>query len=391
MQFGLTDEQQAVRETVREFAENEIEPVAQEYNRNHEYPREIVDQANEMGLTGSLLPVEYGGTDMGYLTEVVITEELCRVDPAIGVAIGSWSAAANLIVDHGTEKQKEAFVQPTAEGEMTGGVAITEPQGGSDVTGIETTAKQDGDEYVINGTKLWITNGGIADYTIVFARTGPRKEDDPHEGISAFIVDTDQEGYSTEDSDLMGLHAENNTTVYLDDARVAEWRMIGEEGEAFLHLMDWFNKNRAKSVGAFGIGLAQGAFDKAFSYAREREQFDETLTDFQGLQWKFADMSMRIESARQLTYRTASLLDEGVVSPKHCALAKIKASETAREVANEALQLHGGHGYSKDYRIEQYYRDAKIFEIFEGTNEICRNIVAKELIKDGGLVEYRNH
>lgn len=391
MQFGLTEEQRSVRKTVREFAENEIEPVAQEYNQNHEYPWEIVDQANEMGLTGSLLPLEYGGTEMGYLTETIITEELCRVDPAIGVAVSSWSAAANLINDHGTERQKEEFVRPTAEGEMTGAVAITEPQGGSDVTGIETTAEKDGDEYVVNGTKLWITNGEIGSYTIVFARTSPRDDTAPHEGISALIVDTEDNGYTTQDSELMGLHAEDNTTVYLDDVRVPEWRLIGEEGQAFKNLMDWFNKNRAKSVGAFGLGLAQGAFDRAFDYATEREQFGQELYDFQGLQWKFADMGMKIETSRQLTYRTASLLDEGVVSPKHCAFAKVKASETAREVANEALQMYGGHGYSKDYRMEQYYRDAKIFEIFEGTNEICRNIIAKEMAKDGGLVEYRNH
>lgn len=391
MQFSLNAEQRAVRNMVRDFAENEIAPIADEYNEQEKYPVDLIEQAADLGLLGEAIPEEYGGSELDFVSQTLISEELARVDPGIAVAIMSTSSAALLINDYGTELQKERYLPETAAGEKTTAIAITEPQAGSDVSGIETTAERDGDEYVLNGQKIWISNGNQADYVVVFARTGQPSDDRRYEGISAFIVDTDQEGYTASKSDLMGIHALHNAEVFLDDVRTETWKRIGEEGEAFYNLMDWFNKNRVRHVAAYGVGLAQGAFEQALSYAEEREQFNRPIYDFQGLRWKFADMAMEIVSARQLTYRAAVLLEEGDVSPKLCSMAKIKTSEVAREVANEALQIHGGYGYSKEYKIEQFYRDAKILEIFEGTNEVLRNVVAKEIIKDGGLTAYENY
>jgi alkylation response protein AidB-like acyl-CoA dehydrogenase len=391
MQFGLTEEQKDVRQSVRQFAEEEIAPVAKEYNEQEKHPEDLINKAADLGLLGEAIPVEYGGSEMDYLSQTLISEELARVDPGIAVAIMSCGSAALLINDFGTERQKETYLPPTAKGEKTTAIAITEPQAGSDISGMETTAEREGDEYVINGNKIWISNGNNADYVVLFARTGSPSDDRPYEGISAFIVDTDQDGYTARKTDLMGINALHNAELFLDDVRTMKWKRIGEEGEAFYNLMDWFNRNRVRHVAAYGVGLAQGAFEQAFSYAKEREQFSRPIQDFQGIRWKFADMAMKISTTRALTYRTASLLDEGVVSPKLCSIAKIKSSETAREVANEALQIHGGYGYSKEYDIERFYRDAKIMEIFEGTNEVLRNVVAKELIQDNGLTAYLEH
>jgi len=391
MQLSLTSEQQAVRQTVRDFAENEIAPVAREYNQQEKHPDDLISKAADLGFLGEAIPTEYGGSDMDFVAQTLISEELARVDPGIAVAIMSCSSAALLINDFGTERQKEEYLPPTASGDKTTAVAITEPQAGSDIASIETTAERDGDEYVINGQKIWISNGNQADYVVVFARTGPQSEDRRYAGLSAFILDTDQVGYTAKKTDLMGIHALHNAEVFLENARTKFWKRIGEEGEAFYDLMDWFNKNRVRHVAAYGVGLAQGAFEQALSYSKEREQFNRPIHEFQGLRWKFADIAMEIVAARWFTYRVASLLEKGVVSPKLCSMAKIKTSEIAREVANEALQIHGGYGYSKEYDIERFYRDAKILEIFEGTNEVLRNIVAKEIVADDGLTAYRKH
>ncbi|WP_096391828.1 acyl-CoA dehydrogenase family protein [Halopenitus persicus] len=394
MVFSLSEEQRAVRQSVRDFAENEIAPVAKEINDKGEFPEEVISKAAEVGFLSASIPAEYGGSEMGYLSDLIISEELCRIDPSIGIAIKSCSSAALLISDHGSERQKEEYLKPTARGDKYSSIAITEPQAGSDVTGIQTTAERDGDEYIINGNKIYITNGSQADYVITFARTGPRKDEKPYDNVSAFIVDTDQEGYTTEPTGLMGLDAEDNCTVYLDDVRTEAWQRIGEEGEAFKDLMNWFNMNRVRNVAGYGVGLAQGAFDQAFEYAEEREQFDRSINEFQGIRWKFVDMAKEIESARLLAYRTAHLLDEGeegVIPPELSALTKLKVAETAREVANEALQIHGGAGYTTEYDIERFYRDAKILEIFEGTNEIMKNIASKEMIKNGGFMTHQEH
>lgn len=389
----LAEEHKAIRRTVREFAEEKIAPAAEEYYETYETegvkqePTELIEQAAEMGLVGTTLPEEYGGIGMDHLSRLIIVEEVARVDTSFGGAVIGGAGGAQIIAEAGTERQKEAYIEDTAAGEKSSAVAITEPQAGSDVTGIETTAERDGDEYIINGNKIFITNGGWADYVVVFAKTVPRDENQSPHDISAFIVDTDQEGYTTQESELMGFHGESNATVYLDDVRTPAWKRIEEEGQAWYSLMDWFNNNRATVIPGFSIGLAQGALDQAFSYAEEREQFNRPLTEFQGIRWKFADMAADLEATRQLAYATVSKLDNGgEVSPKLSALNKVKATEMANEVVDEALQIHGGHGYTKDHKIERFYRDARVLRIFEGTNEIMRNIIANEMVQDGGYI-----
>lgn len=391
MQIGLTAEQHELRRDIREFAETEIKPVAQEYNELEKYPADLIAKAADKGILGETIPEEYGGTDLDYLSQCIVSEELARIDFGICIAITGTNSAALLIGDKGSEAQKEKYLPPVASGESTTAIAITEQNAGSDVSGIETTARRDGDEYVINGEKKWITNAGKADFIVVFARTSEPSDDRRYAGISAFILVTDQEGYSTTPTELMGMGAPNNVVLTMNDVRTPVENRIGEEDTAFYDLMEWFNKNRVRHVASYSVGLAQGAFEQAIEYATDREQFNRRVSDFQGMQWKFADMATEIETARWLNYRAASLLDEGIISPKICSMAKLNASQTATDVVDEALQVHGGIGYSKEKDIERFYRDAKLTEIFEGTKEVLRNVVGKEIVDDRGLDEYMEY
>lgn len=383
MDFGLTDEQRALREEVRRFAENEIAPVAGEYDRNEEYPHEVMEKAVEMGLVGPHFPLEYGGADYSPIEMAIIIEELFAVDPGIGVCIATAAFGAEAIIEFGTDEQKERFLVPITSGESVMGAAISEPDTGSDVSSISTRAQKDGDEWVINGRKMWITNGSVGDYFVVMCVTDPDVED-RYSGFSQIIVEADREGFESEKiTGKLGIRASDTAELILDDVRVPEDNLVGTRGMGFLQLMQFFDETRTM-VGAQAVGIAKGAAEHALEYAQEREQFGRPISEFQAIQHKLADMHTRTEAARQLTYKSAWAVEHDDDQLTALAsMAKEFASRVAVDVANESVQIHGGAGYVNDFPAERFYRDAKITQIYEGTTEIQKNIIARELLGKG--------
>ncbi|GAB3682070.1 acyl-CoA dehydrogenase family protein [Salinarchaeum chitinilyticum] len=382
MDFELTEEQQAIRDEVRRFAENEVAPVATELDEEESYPYDVMDEAAKMGLTGAHIPVEYGGAGYTPFEMALITEELFAVDPGIGLCITSAAFGADSIMANGTEEQKEKYLEPIANGEAVMGAAISEPDVGSDVSSVSTAAEKDGDEWVINGNKMWITNGSVGDYFVVMCKTDDT--DDRYSGFSQILVESDRDGFTAEKiTGKMGIRASDTAELIFDDVRVPEENLIGTEGAGFLQLMQFFDETRTM-VAAQGLGIAKGACERALDYAQEREQFDRPISEFQAIQHKLAEMHTRTEAARQLTYKSAwSVENEGEQLTALASMAKEFASATAVEVANEAVQIHGGAGFVNDFDVERLYRDAKITQIYEGTTEIQKNIVARELLGKG--------
>jgi acyl-CoA dehydrogenase len=383
MDYSLTPEQEAVREEVRRFAENEIEPVAGEYDEREEYPFEVMEKAAEMGLTGAGIPVEYGGVGYSSLELALVVEELFAVDPGIGLCITSAAFGADAIEAFGTDEQKEEFLRPVAEGEAVMGAAISEPDTGSDVSSVSTAAEKEGDEWVINGNKMWITNGSVGDYFVVMCRTDPDAED-RYAGFSQIVVESDRDGFSAEKiTGKLGIRASDTAELVFDDVRVPEGNLVGAEGMGFLQLMQFFDETRTM-VAAQGVGIAKGASERALRYATEREQFGRPIAEFQAIQHKLAEMHTRTEAARQLTYKSAWMVDNRPDDLTALAsMAKEFASRAAVENADEAVQIHGGAGYVNDFDVERLYRDAKITQIYEGTTEIQKNIIARELLGKG--------
>ncbi|ELZ71855.1 acyl-CoA dehydrogenase [Haloferax prahovense DSM 18310] len=383
MDYSLSDEQRAIREEVRRFAENEVAPVAGEYDEAETYPAEVVRKASEMGLTGAHFPVEYGGVGYSSLENALVTEELFAVDPGIGLCITSAGFGAEAIISFGTDDQKERFLPPITEGESVMGAAISEPQAGSDVTSVRTRAEKDGDEWVINGTKMWITNGSVGDYFVVMCQTDP-DADDRYAGFSQLIVEADRDGFSADKiTGKMGIRASDTAELVFDDVRVPEENLVGTEGMGFLQLMQFFDETRT-AVAAQAVGIAKGACDRALDYAKEREQFGRPIGDFQAIQHKLAEMHTATEAARQLTYKSAWSVDNDEDQLTALAsMAKEFASNVATDVADEAVQIHGGAGFVNDHDVERLYRDAKITQIYEGTTEIQKNIIARELLGKG--------
>ncbi|MFC4449073.1 acyl-CoA dehydrogenase family protein [Halorussus aquaticus] len=378
MAFRLSDEQRAIREAVRTFGEEEIEPVAREHDEEKKYPADLVQKAADLDFVAPSIPVEYGGAGMDTLSAIVVTEELWRADPGIGSAIGSRGFGSNMIRKYGDEWMKEEWLTRIASGESACCSCISEPAHGSNVAGIETRAEQDGDEYVLNGNKMWITNGTVADVAVVMTKTTPGEG---HRGITAFLVPTDAEGFQTEKIDnKLGIRASDLAEVILDDVRVPEENVIGEVDKGFYQLMDFFASGRT-SVAAQAVGAAQAALDAALDYADEREQFGQKIGDFQAIEHKLAEMATNVEAARSLTYRAASYVDDGddQLATQFASMAKLFASEHAVDVADEAIQVHGGAGFVTDHPVERYYRDARITKIYEGTSEIQKNIIADNL------------
>ena len=403
MEFGLSAEQKQIRDEVRKFAENEIKPVASEYDREEKYPHEVVDKAAEMGLTGAAIPIEYGGAGYSTLDVMIITEELFAADPGIGLSVLSTSFGTEAIVGHGSEEQKEEFLEPVARGEAITGAAISEPHAGSDVSSISTRAEkdtaeqsspsrdspeanQDGDEWVINGNKMWITNGTVADYVVMLCETDPDAEG-RYNGFSQIIVETNRDGFSAEKiTGKLGIRASDTAELILDDVRVPEENLVGHRGAGFLQQMQFFDETRT-AVAAQGVGIARGAAERALEYAEEREQFGQPIGEFQAIQHKLSDMFTKIEAARLLTYKSAWCDDTGNDDDLTmlASMAKEYGSRIAVDVADEAVQIHGGAGYVDDFDVERLYRDAKITQIYEGTTEIQKNIIAREL-QGKGLV-----
>ncbi|WP_435180084.1 acyl-CoA dehydrogenase family protein [Halorussus sp. AFM4] len=378
MAFRLSDEQRAIREAVRAFGEEEIEPVAREHDEKKEYPADLVEKAAELDFVAPSIPVEYGGAGMDTLSTIIVTEELWRADPGIGSAIGSRGFGSNMIRKYGDEWMKEEWLPRIASGESACCSCISEPAHGSNVAGIETRAEKDGDEYVIDGNKMWITNGTVADVAVVMTKTSP---DEGHRGITAFLVPTDSEGFRTEKIDnKLGIRASDLAEVILDGVRVPEENVIGEVGKGFYQLMDFFASGRA-SVAAQAVGTAQAALDAALDYADEREQFGQKIGEFQAIEHKLAEMATNVEAARSLTYRAASYVEDGddQLATQFASMAKLFASEHAVDVADEAIQVHGGAGFVTDHPVERYYRDARITKIYEGTSEIQKNIIADNI------------
>jgi alkylation response protein AidB-like acyl-CoA dehydrogenase len=385
MDYGLSAEQEQIREEIRRFAENEIAPVATEYDTEEKFPHEVVAKGAEMGLTGANIPVEYGGAGYSTLEVAMIVEELFAVDPGIGLCLVAASFGSDAIIGFGTEDQKEEYLRPVAEGEAIMGAAISEPDVGSDVSSVSTRAEKDGDEWVVNGTKMWITNGSVGDFFVVLAQTDPEAEG-RYNGFSQILVEADRDGFSAEKiTGKLGIRASDTAELLLDDVRVPEENLIGTRGAGFLQLMQFFDETRT-AVAAQGVGIAKGATDRALEYAQEREQFGQPISDFQAIQHKLADMHTKTEAARQLTYKSAWSVDNETDQLTTLAsMAKEYASRVAVDVTDEALQIHGGAGYVNDFDVERLYRDAKITQIYEGTTEIQKNIIARELLGKGAF------
>jgi alkylation response protein AidB-like acyl-CoA dehydrogenase len=379
MSFTTTGEHEAIRKAVREFGEEELKPVAREHDQEGKYPEDLRRQAAELDFVAPNIPEEYGGAGMDTIARIIVTEELWRADPGLGSAIGSAGFGSSMILKYGDEWMKEEWLTRIAAGESASCSCISEPAHGSNVAGMETTAEKDGDEWVIDGNKMWITNGTVADIAVVMAKTSPGEG---HKGITAFLVPTDREGWKpTKIDNKLGIRASDLAEIVIDDVRVPEENVIGEVDQGFYQLMDFFASGRT-GVAAQAVGAAQGAFDAALDYAGEREQFDQKIGEFQAIRHKLADMATDIEAARSLTYRAAANVEEGNPdqAAKFAAMAKLFASEHAVEVADEALQVFGGSGYVTDYPAERYYRDARITKIYEGTSEIQKNIIADRLL-----------
>ncbi|WP_331234349.1 acyl-CoA dehydrogenase family protein [Natronorarus salvus] len=379
MAFSLSDEHRAIRGAVREFAEEEIVPVAEAHDREKRYPEVIRREAAEYDFVAPNIPLEYGGAGMDKLSTVLVVEELWRADPGIGSAVGSAGFGTDMIIEFGDEWMKEEWLPRIAAGESASASAISEPAHGSNVAGIETRAERDGKEYVINGTKTWITNGTVADVAVVMAKTSP---DEGHRGITAFLVPTDTEGFRpTKIDNKLGIRASDLAEIVLDDVRIPEENVIGEVDRGFYQLMAFFASGRT-NVAAQAVGAGQGALDAATEYANEREQFDRPIAEFQAIRHKIAEMATAVEAARSLTYRAATAVDEDdqETAARFSSMAKLFASERAVEVADEAIQVHGGAGYVTDHPVERFYRDARITKIYEGTSEIQKNIIADRLL-----------
>ncbi|WP_077298069.1 acyl-CoA dehydrogenase [Virgibacillus pantothenticus] len=379
MNFELTDEQEMLRKMVREFAENEVAPSAAERDENERFDRGIFDQMAELGLTGIPWPEEYGGIGSNYMSYVIAVEELSRVCASTGVTLSAHVSLASWpIYQYGTEEQKQTFLKRLATGESLGAYALSEPSAGSDVVSMLTTAKDDGDSYVLNGNKVWITNGGVADIYIVFAKTDA---DQRHKGITAFIVEKGTEGFSFGKKEKkLGIRSSPTTELIFENCRIPKENRLGQEGEGFKIAMTTLDGGR-NGIAAQALGIAQGALDAATAYAKERVQFGKPIAANQGISFKLADMATEVEAARLLTYQAAWLESEGLPYGKASAMSKLFAGDAAMRITVEAVQVFGGYGYTKDYPVERYMRDAKITQIYEGTNEIQRLVIGRMLTK----------
>ncbi|MFC6873381.1 acyl-CoA dehydrogenase family protein [Halobellus marinus] len=380
MDFEIPSAQQAMLKEVRKFGENEIRPVASEYDREEKFPHDILEQSAQLGLLGAQFPVEYGGVDASPIERVLITEELFAHDPGIALAITSTDFGSEVLLEFGTEKQCEAYLPPITDAETIMGAAISEPQAGSDVSSVATRAEKDGDEWVINGNKMWITNGSVGDYFVVLCKTDP-DADSRHGGFSQIIVEADRDGFEADKiTGKMGVRASDTAELVLDNVRVPEENLVGTRGEGFYQQMQFFDETRI-IVASQGVGIARGAAERAKEYAQEREQFGQSISEFQAIQHKFAEMFTDIEAARHLTRRAAwAVENDHDDATKLASMAKEYGSRIAVETTQEAVQIFGGSGYVNDFDVERFYRDAKITQIYEGATEIQKNIIARELL-----------
>ena len=379
MNFELTEEQQQIKYSIREFAESEIRPNVMEWDESQHFPIELRPKLAELGLMGIIFPEEYGGSAMGYVEYATIIEELGRVCGSVGLSVAAHnSLCSNHIYMFGTEQQKKDYLVPLAQGESFGAWGLTESQAGSDASGTRTTAIRSNGGWMVNGSKNFITHAIACSTLVAVAVTDKEKG---NRGISAFIFDKSMEGFRPDKKEnKLGMRASETASVVFEDCYVPEENMLGNEGEGFLQAMQILDGGRI-SIAALSVGIAQGAYEAAVKYAKEREQFGKPIAEFQAIQFKLADMATQIECARLLTLQAAAIKDAGKPVTQKSAMAKLYASETAVRVAEESIQIHGGYGYTKDYPAEKYWRDAKLCTIGEGTSEIQRLVIAKSLLR----------
>jgi alkylation response protein AidB-like acyl-CoA dehydrogenase len=379
MEFELNEEQQQIKWSVREFAEAEIAPHVMEWDESQHFPIELWPKIAELGLTGVIFPEEYGGAGMGYVEYATIIEELSRVDGSVGISVAAHnSLCSNHIYMYGSEEQKQKYLVPLAQGKHLGAWGLTEPGAGSDASGTRTTASKQNGGWVVNGAKNFITHAIHADTCVAMAVTDRAQRS---KGISAFIFEKGMAGFApSKKENKLGLRASETASVVFEDCRVSEGQLLGEEGMGFVNAMQILDGGRI-SIAALAVGIAQGAYESAVRYSKEREQFGKPISEFQAIQFKLADMAVQIEAARLLMYRAAYLKDNGKKTTKESSMAKLYASEVSVRVCEEAIQIHGGYGYTKDYPPEKYWRDSKLCTIGEGTSEIQRIIIARELLK----------
>ncbi len=377
MNFQLTDEQEMLRKMVREFSVREIEPTAAVRDEEERFDRAIFDKMAELGLTGIPWPEKYGGIGTDYVNYVIAVEELSRACASTGVTLSAHISLASWpIFAYGNEEQKQHFLKRLSIGEALGAYALSEADAGSDVASMKTTAKADGNEYIINGNKVWITNGGVADIYIVFAKTD---KDAKHRGITAFIIEEGTEGFTIGKKERkLGIRSSPTTELIFENCRIPKANRLGGEGEGFKIAMSTLDGGR-NGIAAQAVGVAQAALDAAIKYAKDREQFGKPIAHNQGISFKLADMATEVEAARLLTYQAAWLETNGLPYGKASAMSKLFAGDTAMKVTVEAVQVFGGYGYTKDYPVERYMRDAKITQIYEGTNEIQRLVIGRML------------
>ena len=379
MDFNLTEEQLSIQKMVRDFARKEIGPIAAELDQKGEFPHETVRQLGELGLLGVPFPEEYGGAGLDHLSYILAVEELAKVDASHSVTVLTHTTnTLGPIYEFGTEEQKQKFLVPAAQGKKLAAYCLTEPNAGSDAKSIETTAIWDGSHYVMNGTKVFITNGSVAEVFVVVARTDPEQGT---KGISMFVLEKGMEGLRAgKKEDKMGWRASDTSEVIFENVRVPKENLLGEEGKGFAQAMHQLAQGRI-CIAALSLGVAEGAFEESLKYSQQREQFGKPIAAFQAVQFMLTDMAVGIANGKHLTYHAARLRDQGRDVTTEAAMAKLYCSELAMKATTDAVQIHGGYGYTKEYAVERYMRDAKVCTIGEGTSEIQRMIIARQFIK----------
>ena len=380
MDFSLTEEQRAIRETAREFARREVDPIVDEIDEQQKFPREVIRKAGELGFLGIIFPEEYGGAGLGYTEYVLVVTELSRVDPSVGISIAAHnSLCSNHIYKFGSEEQKQRWLVPLARGEKIGAWSLTEPGAGSDAAGTRTRAEKVDGGWVLNGAKTFTTHGSVGDICVVFAVTDPAGK--RGRNISAFALDKGMQGFRPgKKENKLGIRASDTAEVVMENCFVEEDRLLGNVGEGFKQALEILDGGRI-SIAALGLGTALGAFDTAVAYSKEREQFGKPISQFQAMQFALAEMSVRIAAAEVLTFAAAGAMDRGEKVSRIASEAKLATGEAAVFCSERGVQIHGGYGFIKDYRAEKYYRDAKICTIGEGTSEIQRLVIARHLLK----------
>ena len=381
MEFGYSEELLEIKRNVRDFAEKEIRPHMMEWDEKQIFPRDVIRQLAGLGFLGVLIPAEYGGSGLGYAEYITVVEELSRVDGSVGISVAAHnSLCTGHIFNFGNEDQRKRFVVPLSKGEKIGAWSLTEPEAGSDAGGTQTVARRDGNDWILNGQKTFTTHGTYGDICVAMAVTD--KSAAAHHGISAFILEKGMPGFSAgKKENKLGLRASDTSTVIFEDCRVPNENLLGEPGHGFIDALKILDGGRI-SIAALAVGMAQGAYEAALHYAKQRKQFGKPIAEFQAIQFKLADMAMEIDAARLLMQRAAWMKDQGMQhTTVQSSMAKLYAGEVAVRVANECVQIHGGYGFIKDYPAEKFYRDVKLCTIGEGTSEIQRLVIAREILR----------